>query len=469
MTSTPPRPPARVLLLALLLALAPLRVARASVDRAHAKGKAGPRFGTSSRAFFDGGANALAHDDDFLTSLTNDDAAAAPIEDASRVSEAFAASGDVASFLRVRPVRSVRVPIPVAFVMVGFDGDGHLGLHLSEDDQVRWFQRIDRAVSHARVPRAALERFRRRGRRRGGGEGGEEETTTRHRRATDDAAEDAAAAADDDGDGGMPASSFATYDFRAHVVNPGPGVLEVFERAIETFARPVDPPRRDGDGAEKASATRSKSKSNSRSSTSADDDDDDDDDGRAPDPDAPVTHHVDAHSMSSLVDSLVDGLGLGEGYAVVVLNPKKFKAFGDGRYGYRAGFSPSEMAALRPRADALRKEARRRGGPRRRAPSPAPEASKPSWWIENVLAPREGAAAGGGVVAYDASKAGARWAKKAARAVADAAAEPAGASHPLDAAALRVLTGDDAHAAKRLSAALAGAGETASHTTPFAW
>ena len=70
--------------------------------------------------------------------------------------------------------------------------------------------------------------------------------------------------------------------------------------------------------------------------------------------------------------ALVDGLGLGEGYAVVVLNPKKFKAFGDGRYGYRAGFSPSEMAALRPRADALRKEARRRGGPRRRGPDKRP-------------------------------------------------------------------------------------------------
>ena len=59
----------------------------------------------------------------------------------------------------------MHVPVPVNFVFVGFDGDGHLGLHLDHDDLARWFEHMDHVRPHVRVPRppaGALDDFRRR-------------------------------------------------------------------------------------------------------------------------------------------------------------------------------------------------------------------------------------------------------------------------------------------------------------------
>ena len=99
-------------------------------------------------SFFNGGENALAGDDDALADPRVGDA---PDPGAAR---------DLASALGLDRVASVRVPVPVTFVFVGFDGDGQLGLHLEPDELERWFHHLDHVAPHVRVPpppRAASE------------------------------------------------------------------------------------------------------------------------------------------------------------------------------------------------------------------------------------------------------------------------------------------------------------------------
>lgn len=57
----------------------------------------------------------------------------------------------------------------------------------------------------------------------------------------------------------------------------------------------------------------------------------------------PPPRQVDALKMEPFVSSLLEGLGVGEGYAVVVANPHRS---GQSGYGFRAGFSSEEVEML---------------------------------------------------------------------------------------------------------------------------
>ena len=406
--------------------------ATGDVDAAHRSGKLGPRFGSSLPSFFDGGENAFADDDDALTDPPRrrrppSGAPGSRVEDERLL---YLRSGSLARYLGLDFVRSVHVPVPVNFVFVGFDGDGHLGLHLDHEDLARWFEHMDHVRPHVRVPRppaGALDDFRRRlvdvaGVESLGSDAAPARGYSRRRDARGRRAREDQHLTDE-----YPEVSRAHLNFTCHVVDVGPNVLDVFERAISTYARPV--------GGSRASGSRA---SGSRASTSGS--------GSGPDPDAPVEYHVDAGSVHALVDSLVEELDLLDSYTLVVLNPRK--SILGGRYGYRRGFSAAEIEELRPRRTELIREARRRGGPRPRPPAPAPA---PRTAFSDYFRKRSTSKFGVDDRAYQ----GGEWARRASERL-----ELARASRERDGAlftdALATLTGDDPAAARRLTVALEG-------------
>ena len=404
--------------------------ATGDVDAAHRSGKLGPRFGSSLPSFFDGGENAFAGDDDALSAPAGrrrppPGAAGTRSEDERLL---YLRSGSLARYLGLDVVRSVHVPVPVNFVFVGFDGDGHLGLHLDHDDLARWFEHMDHVRPHVRVPRppaGALDDFRRRlvdvaGVEDLGSDSSAAGGYSRRRDALGRRAREDQHLTDE-----YPEVSRAHLNFTCHVVDVGPNVLEVFERAISTYARPVG----GSAGASGYSASASTSGSGSDS-----------------DPDAPVEYHVDAGSMHALVDSLVEALDLLDSYTLVVLNPRK--SILGSRYGYRRGFSAAEIEELRPRRTELIREARRRGGPRPRAPAPAPA---PRTAFSDYFRKRSTSKFGVDDRVYQ----GGEWARRASERL-----DLARASRERDGAlftdALATLTGDDPAAARRLTVALEG-------------
>ena len=220
------------------------------------------------------------------------------------------AARDLASALGLDRVASVRVPVPVTFVFVGFDGDGQLGLHLEPDELERWFHHLDHVAPHVRVPPSSARGFR--------GSSAPDES---------------------------PLVSLARHDFTCRVARAGPRALDAFERFLEIRARPVDP----------TTASSSTGRRPPRAGELGEPRD-----PKPPAADARVEYHVDAAAMAEFVDSFVDALGLADEYALVVLNPRKNVL--DGRYGYRHGFAEGEIAELRPRRAELVREARRRRG-----------------------------------------------------------------------------------------------------------
>lgn len=45
----------------------------------------------------------------------------------------------------------LHVPVPINFVLIGFDGEGNGGVQLLEDDMRRWFENMDFEFAHTRV------------------------------------------------------------------------------------------------------------------------------------------------------------------------------------------------------------------------------------------------------------------------------------------------------------------------------
>ena len=208
-----------------------------------------------------------------------------------------------------------------------------------------------------------------------------------------------------------------------HVVDVGPNVLEVFERAISTYARPVggsarrlrilrrrSPPVRFGLG-----------------------------------PDAPVEYHVDAGSMHALVDSLVEALDLLDSYTLVVLDPRKSIL---GRSVQLPTRSSAPRRSRNSARDARSSSARRvvaAAAPPR--PAPAPRLAPPSRTI-SANARRVNLAS---TIACTRGRVGATRVEQ---------LDLARASRERDGAlftdALATLTGDDPAAARRLTVALEG-------------
>lgn len=110
--------------------------------------------------------------------------------------------GDVASYLSLRPIDQVNLPIPVNVVFLGFDGDGEQGLLLDSTQYNEWFRHIAHSFRHTVVPV------------------GEEQTTT-DRRPTN--------------------ATGVTYALDLRVVKMSPLVHTILEDLVYWHTHPEDP------------------------------------------------------------------------------------------------------------------------------------------------------------------------------------------------------------------------------------
>ena len=141
-----------LLTLFLGLGLGPVTVARAEVDAAHASsGRSGPRMGRSGPAFLDGGFDAsdVIWDDDgvdaFLRAAARSKARQKALtQDQER--RRYLSSASLASYLGIQSVKAVHVPVPVNLILVGFSGEGHMGLKLDHADLVAWLEHADHGL-----------------------------------------------------------------------------------------------------------------------------------------------------------------------------------------------------------------------------------------------------------------------------------------------------------------------------------
>ena len=94
------------------------------------------------------------------------------------------------------PVETIHVPVPLNFILVGFNGDGNRGVSLNEDELQRWFHHMDFEEPHTRVP---VDGY----------------VSDQHTK--------------------LPTVSYVQYNYSAHVVEVGPEVSKTFERALQLY------------------------------------------------------------------------------------------------------------------------------------------------------------------------------------------------------------------------------------------
>eukprot|EP00250_Pteridium_aquilinum_P008458 c17961_g1_i1 orf=474-3365(-) len=123
----------------------------------------------------------------------------------------FTMAASVADFLKLAPVESIRLPLPINFIFVGFEGKGNQGLKLGQEELERWFTQIDHILEHTRVPQVgeALTPFYRQ---RADGE-------QRHH---------------------LPFISHVHYNYSVHAIEMGEKVTTVFEYALKVLSRKDD-------------------------------------------------------------------------------------------------------------------------------------------------------------------------------------------------------------------------------------
>lgn len=123
----------------------------------------------------------------------------------------FTMAASVADYLKLAPVESIYLPVPINFIFVGFEGKGNQELKLGEEELERWFTQIDHVLEHTRVPQVgeALTPFYRQ---RADGE-------QRHH---------------------LPLRSHLHYNYSVHAIEMGEKVTAVFERALNVLSRRED-------------------------------------------------------------------------------------------------------------------------------------------------------------------------------------------------------------------------------------
>ena len=205
----------------------------------------------------------------------------------------FLSTADVASFLGLHPRTPLTLPTEVNVLFIGFAGEGDAALNVSDAVLAPWFQQLRDIVPHAVLPRP-----------RTNPDGASESPALAHRKPAV-LASDASAPA--------PAVQYSTR-LRVHRLAP-----EVTQRIEDLIAGHLRPEHVGEGGAV-----------------------------------GPIDHlslQLSAHVMSAFLASLVRALRL-PGFSLLVLNPRR--PAGARRYGYRAGFSSEEVAALRSSEDAAR-------------------------------------------------------------------------------------------------------------------
>mmetsp|Transcript_14116 Transcript_14116/g.36560 ORF Transcript_14116/g.36560 Transcript_14116/m.36560 type:complete len:1008 (+) Transcript_14116:343-3366(+) len=123
----------------------------------------------------------------------------------------FGDSPDLATYLGLRPVESVHIPLPLNIIFVGFSGDGNYGVDFKAEEMADWFENLDHVVPHIYIPEAEL-------RCQEDGLCGGWHTPSR-----------------------AAVASHVHYNLSCHTHELGAGVAEAFERALGLFSRPVDP------------------------------------------------------------------------------------------------------------------------------------------------------------------------------------------------------------------------------------
>lgn len=123
----------------------------------------------------------------------------------------FTKAASVADYLKLAPVESIYLPLPINFIFIGFEGKGNQELRLGQEELERWFTQIDHVLEHTRVPQVgeALTPFYRQ---RADGE-------QRHH---------------------LPLISHVHYNYSVHAIEMADKVTAVFERALKVLSRKED-------------------------------------------------------------------------------------------------------------------------------------------------------------------------------------------------------------------------------------
>ena len=283
------------------LGLGPVTVARAEVDAAHASsGRQGPRgvadrdprssTAASTRPTSSGTTTAWTRS--FRAVLEVQGATKALTQDQER--RRYLSSASLASYLGIQSVKAVHVPVPVYLILVGFSGEGHVGLKLDHADLVAWLEHADHMSDPPGYPRRRTPR--------GPGEISIDPNTGKRRRDHRRS----------DGRTRPPRTAWRGSALTCHVVDVGVKVTAVLERAMRLYSRPLRPVNPLGD--------ETRLRHSARRSTA---------------------HHVDAEkAFSALVDDLVADLDLTDSYTLVVMNPRRSNM--GAKYGYGEGFSDDE-------------------------------------------------------------------------------------------------------------------------------
>ncbi|GJP33219.1 hypothetical protein CLOM_g17773 [Closterium sp. NIES-68] len=243
----------------------------------------------------------------------------------------YVKQGNLASYLGVRPVHAIHVPIPVNLIFIGFNGTGNQGISMREADMRRWLEHMDHVEEHTRSPLNWHTHVTRLAHAMGarGAVGGRVVVGDEDDEEEEEVEAEGAALEHD-----LPLISNVHYNYTIHVMEMGERMGAVFESAVRALSRLDDPTAApahldDDDDPPDATAHPHPSSSSSLSSSSA----------------QPPLYQVDMEGMAHVVDNLLDSLQLDAvAYNIIVLNLNHART--RRRYGYRLGLSTAEFNML---------------------------------------------------------------------------------------------------------------------------
>lgn len=198
----------------------------------------------------------------------------------------ISSSENLASFLHLRPVKRVTLPVLVNLLFSGFSGYGNQLVSLTEEQFEPWFGHVEHRIPHLIVPV------------------GEEQTTTL-RYPTQD--------------------SKIFYGFHLNLIKLSPMFNTITQDQILWNLRPETPHTRYRQTDNAADEVLVEVEETEEEATS--------------------THYVDANHMSAFLQAAAKGLGIEHAYNLFLLNPSS-SVKANQVYGYREGFSQPEIDEL---------------------------------------------------------------------------------------------------------------------------
>ncbi|KAK8953778.1 hypothetical protein KSP39_PZI002512 [Platanthera zijinensis] len=207
----------------------------------------------------------------------------------------YTKAGNIANFLKMSEVDSMYLPVPINFILIGFEGKGNHEFKLGPNEMSRWFTHIDHIFEHTRVPPIG------------------EILTPFFKTIVAKSYHH------------LPLVSHVAYNFSVHAIQMGEKVTSVFEQAVEALSRKEDI-------------------LDSRYVSYLE---------PIPVPvfsraDEDVLWQVDIDRMGYIFTTLIDYLKIENAYNIFILNPKYSKK--RVHYGYRRGLSESEINFLKERS-----------------------------------------------------------------------------------------------------------------------